>query len=142
MTIVILAVLGVPLWLCAAAILTLLLRNRGLRKRPGNVPVRIRLPNRRRWSPGHGVWIHDVFAFRGLPAAWKESLVWCTEANMRVATSEERKKLHRIGDRPVIVTLSSADGATIEVAARAEHQDRLLGPYALERLGSAAATLS
>jgi hypothetical protein len=64
---VILAALGVPLWLCAVGILTLLLRNRALRKRPGNVPVRVHPPDKKRWSPGHGVWLHDVFALRGLP---------------------------------------------------------------------------
>ena len=100
-----LAAVGVPLWLCALAILILLFRNRALRKRPGNVPVRVRPQHKQRWSPGHGVWIHDVFAFRGLPAAWKEALVWSTAADVRVADDDERKKLHRIGDQPVIVTL-------------------------------------
>jgi hypothetical protein len=70
----ILAAMGVPLWLCAVGILTLLLRNRALRNRAGNVPVRVRPAGKKRWSPGHGVWIHDVFAFRGLPAAWREAL--------------------------------------------------------------------
>jgi len=125
-----LALIGVPLWLCAAGILMLLHRNRGLRKRPGNVPVRVRPPDKKRWSPGHGVWIHDVFAFRGLPAAWKETLVWSTEAEVRETNDEERKKLHRIGDEPVIVTLSLAEGGTMELAAGAEHKDDLLGPFA------------
>ena len=129
----ILALIGVPLWLCAAGILTLLLRNRGLGKRLGNLPVRVHTTGKRRWSPGHGVWIHDVFAFRGLPAAWKEALVWSTEAEVRVPTDEERKKLHRIGDEPVIVTLSLVDGETIELAGRAEHKDALLGPFAPEQ---------
>jgi hypothetical protein len=126
----ILAAVGVPLWLCAAGILTLLLRNRALRKRPGNVPVRVHPQNKKHWSPGHGVWIHDVFAFRGLPAAWKEALAWSTEAEVRKPNAEERKKLHRIGDEPIIVTLSLAEGGTIELAARAEHKDDLLGPFA------------
>jgi hypothetical protein len=126
----ILAAVGVPLWLCATAILILLFRNRALRKRPGNVPARVRPHNKKRWSPGHGVWIHDVFAFRGLPAAWKEALAWSTAAEVRVADDEERKKLHRIGAEPIIVTLSLVDGGTIELAARAEHRDDLLGPFA------------
>lgn len=125
----ILAALGVPLWLCAIGILTLLLRNRGLRKRPGNVPVRVRRPGKQRWSPGHGVWVHDVFAFRGLPAAWKEALVWVSDATVRVATDEERKKLHRIGDDPVVATLTLVEGETIEFAARSEDSDDLLGPF-------------
>ena len=36
---IILAALGVPLWLCALAILALMYRNRALRQRPGDVPV-------------------------------------------------------------------------------------------------------
>jgi hypothetical protein len=46
----ILAVLGVPLWLCAIGILTLVMRNRELRKRPGNVPVRVRPAGKTRWT--------------------------------------------------------------------------------------------
>lgn len=118
------------MWLCAIAVLVLLGRNRALRKRPGNVPVRAHPSKAKRWSPGHGVWIHDVFAFRGLPAAWKEALAWVTGASVRVASEEERKKLHRIGDAPVIVTLTLAEGGTIEFAAHAEHRDHLLGPFA------------
>jgi hypothetical protein len=125
----ILAVLGVPLWLCAVAILTLLVRNRALRRRPGNVPVRFRKPGRKRWTPGHGVWVHDVFAFRGLPAAWKEVLVWASDARAREADDEQRKRLHRLGDAPVLATLTLAEGGTVELAARSEDKDDLLGPF-------------
>lgn len=126
----ILAAVGVPLWLCAVGILALLLRNRALRTRPGNVPVRVRRPGKKRWSPGHGVWVHDVFAFRGLPAAWKEALVWAADATVRLPTEEERKKLHRIGEEPVVATLTLVEGETIEFAARSEHEHDLLGPFA------------
>ncbi len=40
----ILALLGVPLWICAAGITVLVLKNRGLRNRPGDIPVRVKLP--------------------------------------------------------------------------------------------------
>jgi hypothetical protein len=49
---------------------------------------------------------------------------------VRAPSHEERKKLHRIGDAPVIVTLSLAEGGTIELATKAEHLDHLLGPFA------------
>ncbi len=130
MIVVILAALGVPLWICALAILALLMRNRALRTRPGNVPVRVRRPGKKHWSPGHGVWIHDVFAFRGLPAAWKESLVWAADATLRQPTDEERKKMHRIGAEPVVATLTLVEGETIEFAARSGHENELLGPFA------------
>jgi hypothetical protein len=126
----ILALLGVPLWLCAAGILLLYRNNCSLRKRPGNVPVRVKLPGKTRWIPGHAVWVHDVLAFRASPAAWKELLVWATGAVAREPTAEEAAKLHRLGDDKVVAVLSSAGAGTIEIAARAEHRDALLGPYA------------
>jgi hypothetical protein len=126
----ILIFLGIPLWLCAIGILLLYRNNRSLRKRPGNVPVRVKPPGKTRWTPGHAVWVHDVLAFRASPAAWKELLVWVTGAVARETTPEEAKKLHRLGDDKVVAVLSSAGGGTIEIAARAEHRHALLGPYA------------
>lgn len=67
----ILVMLWVPLWLCAIAILVLVLRNRGLRKRALNIPMRLRVDPEGRRQRGHGLWVHDVLAFRGSPAAWQ-----------------------------------------------------------------------
>jgi hypothetical protein len=131
----ILIAIGVPLWFGALTILILVLRNRGIRRRPGNVPVRVRKPGKKRWLPGHGLWVHDVFAFRGSPAAWKEGLVWVTDASARPASPEERKKLHRLGEAPLVATFTGKDGGGLELAARSEHRAALLGPFA----GSAAA---
>jgi hypothetical protein len=125
----VLAAAGVPLWMCAAAICTLVFRNRSLRRRPGNVAVRLRASEGKRWKAGHGVWTHDVFSFRGSPAAWNEALLWVTGANVREARAEECKRLHRIGDRPVVATFTLEDDTTVEVAARADDRDRLLGTF-------------
>jgi hypothetical protein len=126
----ILALLGVPLWLCAFAIGTIAFRNRNLRKRPGNVPVRVLVPGKTRWSAGHGVWVSDVFAWRGSPAAWREDVVQVSDASARVPEAEVEKRLHRIGDHPVVATFVLADGGTLEVAGGSEHRDELLGPFA------------
>jgi hypothetical protein len=126
----VLIAVGIPLWFCAAAIVAIVLRNRALRRRPGNVPTRVRRPGRERWLPGHGVWVHDVFAFRQSPAAWKDTLLWVTAASVGPASAAEREGLHRIGERPVIATFELASGGSIEFAARAEHGDALLGPFA------------
>ena len=91
----ILIFLGIPLWF-SIGVLLLIRNNASLRERPGNVPVRVKPPGKNRWIPGHAVWIHDVFAFRASPAAWKELLVWVTGADAREPTAKEAK-LHRLG---------------------------------------------
>jgi hypothetical protein len=126
----ILAAIGVPLWICAVAICTLAYRNRSMRKRPGNVPVRVHAPGSRRWTPGHALWVSDVFAYRGSPAAWKEALFQVTSATAREPTADERKRLHRIGDEPVVALLTLAGGSTVDVAVRAGDEAKLLGPFA------------
>jgi hypothetical protein len=127
-TLVILAALGVPLWFCAIAIGVLVYRNRALRKRGGNVPVRLRAAQGKRWVRGHGIWVHDVFGFRGSPAAWSERLVWVTGTSVRPASDDDQKGakgIHGLGDDPIIVTFEAAGGEPVEVAARAAHRDLL-----------------
>ena len=126
----ILVLLGVPLWLCAAGIVTVVFQNRKLRKRPGNVPIRVLPPGKSRWSSGHGVWVSDVFAWRGSPAAWREDLVQVRSASLRAAGAEEQSHLHRIGEQPVVATFELADGGTLDVATAAEHRATVLGPFA------------
>ena len=103
----ILMFLGVPLWICVLGITVTVLRNRGLRKRPGDIPARVRLPGKTRWTRGHGIWVSDVFAWRGSPAAWKEKLVQVSGVTLRSPSEEEQHKLHRLGEGVQIATLSS-----------------------------------
>ena len=128
----ILALLGVPLWVCAAGIAVLLLRNRGLRKRHGDVPVRVRRPGKTRWSRGHAIWVSDVFAWRGSPAAWSEDIVQVTGVKVRSADEKEQHKLRRLGEGVQIATLSSVDGEPLEVATSPEDRTALVGPFAAQ----------
>jgi hypothetical protein len=125
----ILALLGVPLWLCALAITAIVWRNRELRKRPGSVPVRIRADASKRWHPGHAFWVHDVLAFRGSPAAWKERLVQVGAGAVHPASAAESKGLHRLGDGPVVASLDLVPSGSLQLAAHAEHASLLLGPF-------------
>jgi hypothetical protein len=135
----ILALLGVPLWLCAIAIAVLVFRNRQLRRRAGSVPARTRVEGKGRWHPGHGLWVHDVFAFRGSPAAWKEGLVQVASVSVKTAGDEEKKGLHRLGEDVVIATFEIVPKGSLELAARAEHVSLLLGPFAEVPPGSESA---
>ena len=125
----ILALLGVPLWLCALGIFALLFQNRALKKRPGNIPVRIRLAGKKRWSRANGLWLSDVFFWRGGLGVWKEGLSQVTGASSRPADTHEQKKLHRVGKNVVIVTMTLADGGSIDVASEHERRTALLGPF-------------
>ena len=128
MIVALLFVLGVPLWLCAAAVLVLFLRNRGLRKRPDDIPIRLRLVPHSRWRRGHAVWVHDVLVFRASPAAWAESLLWVSGVGSRELTAEEAHKLRRLHD-PVAVTLTVEGEPAAEAVTSREHLPRLLGPH-------------
>ena len=125
----ILAVLGVPLWLCALGILLMLRNNRKLRKRPGDIPVRVLRPGKKRWARGHAIWVSDVFAWRMSPAAWKEDLILVRAASIRPANDTERKKLHHFAGDAVVASLASTDGDALKVAAQPESRPALLGPF-------------
>ncbi len=84
-----LAFVGVPLWLCALGIFALVYRNRALRSRHGNIPVRVLRPGKTHWIRGHAVWVSDVFAWRGSPAAWNEYLELILGAQVGDATPED-----------------------------------------------------
>lgn len=125
-----LALLGVPLWLCALGLLGVILENRKLRKRGGDIPVRVRHAGGKRWTRGHAIWVSDVFAWRGSPASWKEELVQATGATPRAADPEEQKRLHRLAADPPIVNLALTSGETLDVACTPERLLELLGPFA------------
>ncbi len=126
----ILAILGVPLWLCAAGLSVLVMRNRAIRHRPGNVTARRRRQGKSRWTRGHGVWVHEVFAFRGSPAAWAESLIAVRDVVTLSPTASDRKKLRALDAAPLIVRLIDDDGEHVDFATTSEHALDLLGSFA------------
>ena len=126
---VILAILGIPLWLCAVGILMFFFRNRSLRHRLGDIPVRVLRPGKRRWTRGHGVWVSDVFAFRGSPAAWSEDLVQVRDLILLDLDDGQLKKLRRLGPGPTVATLSLVGGGSLEAATDRQHGATLVGPF-------------
>jgi hypothetical protein len=129
----ILVFLGVPLWLCAVGILVLVFRNRALRKRPGNMSVRVRRPGRQRWTRANALWVSDVFVWRASPAAWAEDVRQIAAVNRRTATTEERAKLHRLGDDVALVSMTTSEGDVFDVAASGDAFDGLFGPHLHDR---------
>ena len=130
----ILALLGVPLWLCAAGIGIMVWRNRSLRKRHGDIPARVRWPLKTRWTRGHGLWVSDVFAWRASPAAWNDKLMQVAGVTLRSPTDEEQHKLRRLGEGVQIATLSGPNGDLLEVATGPEKSTALAGPFAADAI--------
>ena len=126
----ILALLGVSLWLCAAGLSVLVMRNRAIRHRSGNVTARRRLPGKTRWTRGHGVWVHEVFAFRASPAAWTESLIAVREIVTLSPTASDRKKLRTLAATPLIARLIDEDGEHVDFATTSDSALDLVGPFA------------
>ena len=125
----ILALLGVPLWLCALGIFSVVYRNRMLRNRAGDMPVRVKSAGKDRWIRGHAVWISDVFARRGSPAAWQEHLVRVRGITLRSPDSDELKKLRHLAADPVIATVDVEGPESFDVAVDPADQASLMGPF-------------
>jgi hypothetical protein len=115
------------------SLLGLIMRYHTLQRRNGNIPVRMRQAGKNKWSRGNAVWVHDVFAFRASPAAWRESLFWVADTDQRAPTAEERRKLHRLGDDMAIATFHLNDGDVVDVATRRENVPALFGDVAKRR---------
>jgi hypothetical protein len=130
----ILALLGVPLWLCAIAITVLVFRNRTLRKRYGDIPVRVLRSGKKRWIRGHAIWVSDVLPGGQAPQVGTKGSnrsQTVTDASLHEhVDAQTAKKLHRLGDTAVVPSLTLVGGAVIEIAARREHSSALMGPFA------------
>ena len=130
MTWLILALLGIPLWTCAIALIVLVLRRWSPRKHSRGIAVRVRSRPGKHWASGRARWINDMFVFSPRPALLRERVVWVTGAQARVASSEEVRALRWVAADPIVVVLELAEGRTIEAAAAPHRAQALLGPYA------------
>jgi hypothetical protein len=75
--------------------------------------VRVLRAGKTRSTRGHAVWVSDVFAWRGSPAAWNEDLLHVTGARIGAFEPEELKRLHRLGDNPIVATLTPDVGELV-----------------------------
>jgi hypothetical protein len=132
MVIALLAVLGVDLIVLVAFAAFVLARKRWVKRRPGAFRGVIRVASgevdglRPKWGRGYGHWVRDVLVWTKAPFLFRNELVPTDRLDeQRPARSDEVK---RLGDHPGVIRVT-ADGATVEVAAKAEDTELLLGPY-------------
>ena len=132
MLIALLAVLGVNLIVLVAFAAFVFSRKRWVKRQPGAFQGAIRVAGgevdglRPKWARGYGRWVRDILVWTKAPFLFRNELVPAGRLDeQRPARTDEVK---RLGDHPGVIRVT-ADGATVEVAARAEDAELLLGPY-------------
>jgi Protein of unknown function (DUF2550) len=132
MLIALLALLGVNLIVIVILVGLLFARKRWLMRQPGEFVGAIRVTSGRvdglgaDWKRGYGRWVRDVLVWTKAPLMVRQDLVPVDRlAGEHAAAAGEVK---RLGDNPAVVAFS-ANGATIEIAAKAEHRRLVMGPF-------------
>jgi hypothetical protein len=132
MLIALLAVLGVDLIVLLAFAAFVFARKRWVKRQPGSFRGVIRVAGGEvdgihpKWGRGYGHWVRDVLVWTKAPFLFRNELVPTDSLDeQRPARADEVK---RLGDHPTVIRVTAA-GATVEVAARAEDTELLLGPY-------------
>ena len=132
MLIALLAVLGVNLIVLVAFAAFVFSRKRWVKRQPGAFHGAIRVAAgevdglRPKWARGYGRWVRDILVWTKAPFLFRNELVPTDRLDeQRTARTDEVK---RLGDHPGVIRVTT-DAATVEVAARAEDTELLLGPY-------------
>ena len=135
MLIALLAILGVDLIVIVAFAVFVFGRRRWLKRQPGEFAGAIRVLGGDvdglgpKWKRGSGRWIRDVLVWSKAPLMFRNDLV---PVDRLVGEHPEHGGgVKRLGDKPVVIEFA-ADGARIEVAAKAEHRALVTGPLTMD----------
>jgi hypothetical protein len=132
MLIALLAVLGVNLIVLVAFAGSVLGRKRWVKRQPGAFRGVIRVADgevdglRPKWGRGYGHWVRDILVWTKGPFLFRNELVpadW-----LGGQRSAEPGEVKRLGDHPGVIRVMAV-GASVEVAAKADDIELLLGPY-------------
>ena len=130
MLIALLAVLGVDLIVIVIFAALVMGRRRWLKKQTGEFFGTVRVTRgdvhglKSKWKRGSGRWVREVFVWSKGPFLYRDYLVPVDSvAGERPARPGD---VTRLGDEPVVMGFASGD-AVIEVAAKTEDRDRVVG---------------
>lgn len=135
MLIALLALLGIDLWIVLVLLVTVVLRRRWVKRRPGIFAGAVHVVDGAveglspKWARGYGRWVGSALVWTPRPFLLRNVLVALDESRgpPRPARPGEVKHL---GEEPVVVTLQARGQGRLEVAARHDEAALALGPFA------------
>ena len=132
MLIALLIVLGVSLAVVVVIAAIVFGRKRWLKRQPGEFTGAIRVSSGDldglgpKWTHGSGRWVRDVLVWNKAPLLFRTELV--PVDHLAGEQPAHAGKVRRLGDKPAVIEFVSG-GAKLEVAAKAEHRARMMGPF-------------
>ena len=133
---ILMAILGVPIWLVVGGLTATLLNRRRFKRSPDVFPMKLRLVSgdfkyaKEKWPrpTNYGRWVHDVLLMnKGL------GLVPTIAIGVKDLTESEQKAdteaVKGLGENPVIFLLELDDGAHVQFAVPAEAIELARGPF-------------
>lgn len=136
---VIMAFLGVPLWLIVGLLLLAIINRRRFKKMEGVFTFKARtesgkvdgIKEKYPWKSSYACWVHDVLLFHKGIALIRTIPLGVTEmsAPPESAADEEVK---RMGDNPVLLRFLMDDGAVVRLVVKDSDASIAEGPFKLK----------
>ena len=138
---ILLAALGIPLWMIAGLLVGAGLSRRAFKRTPGVFPAKLRAVSadvehvKRTWPrrPCYVRWVHDVLLVQRGLALMRTHALPIAHATGPVSLPSSAT-IRALGADPLVMTIVLDDGTEVQIAAPAEFREPMVGPF----LGAAA----
>jgi hypothetical protein len=133
---IILAALGIPIWLVLGGLGATFLSRRSFKRRPGVFPVKLRVVSgevaklKASWPrrPGYARWVHDVLLVQHGGALRQTEAMAVTRVTEAIS-SRGADDIRALGDAPLVMSLELDGGAKVELAAPTDVRGLMVGPF-------------
>jgi len=133
---ILLAALGIPIWMVVGALVATLLSRRAFKRAPGVFPAKLRSVSgdvkmlKTTWKrrPAYARWVHDVLLVQhGVALLQTEALPVARAAGATASLGSG--EIRGFGEDPIVITLELDTGASVELATPATAGDLVAGPF-------------
>jgi hypothetical protein len=135
MLVIVMGLLGIPIWFAIGLVVLLIWRKRFVKNTPGAFPCAARtsgiegnLPAT--WGKGIGRWERDVFVLIRVPALHPFAAVAIDGVVAGDVRDLEDGEIRRFGEGAMVLPFRLATGQVLEIAVEAEHVTVAKGPFA------------